>query len=101
MNAFPTIDMNEVTRLTREGRLQEAMAMLQGAAAPASPAPEGTDAEKARAPSLLDMVPPAPGSGGAWTAPSFDAAEPARTARTTPPVADILRGFKDKMGALG
>ena len=33
MNAFPKIDMKEATRLTREGRLQEAMALLRGASA--------------------------------------------------------------------
>ena len=31
MNAFPKIDMMEATRLTREGRLEEAMAVLCGA----------------------------------------------------------------------
>ncbi len=30
MNAQPNIDMLEATRLTREGRLAEAMALLQG-----------------------------------------------------------------------
>ena len=37
MNAFAKIDMTEVTRLTREGRLQEAMAMLHGALPSAAP----------------------------------------------------------------
>ena len=30
MNAFSKIDMGEVTRLTRAGKLAEAMALLQG-----------------------------------------------------------------------
>ena len=30
MNAFSKIDMDEVTRLTRAGKLAEAMALLQG-----------------------------------------------------------------------
>ena len=33
MNAFPKIDMGEVTRLTRAGKLAEAMALLKGGAA--------------------------------------------------------------------
>ncbi len=75
MNGRPKIDMMEATRLTREGRLQEAMAVLQGAspdtpAHPAAAASEtaGHDRPARRAP-LLDMVPPAPGTGGAWTSP--------------------------------
>ena len=32
MTEFSKIDMGEVTRLTREGRLDEAMAMLKGSA---------------------------------------------------------------------
>ena len=72
MNAFPKIDVNEATRLTREGRLEEAMAILRGglSSVPAPAAPptfEGGARERRTwpTPSLLDMVPPSPGSGGA------------------------------------
>ncbi|RFC62104.1 esterase [Fulvimarina endophytica] len=41
MTSFSGIDMTEVTRLTRQGRLKEAMALLKGsAAAPETPRPE-------------------------------------------------------------
>ena len=51
MNARPKIDMMEATRLTREGRLEEAMAVLRGAlpGAASSPAPAAARAMPARA----------------------------------------------------
>jgi poly(hydroxyalkanoate) depolymerase family esterase len=70
MNAFSMIDMQEATRLTREGRLAEAMSLLQGA-------PSGGPATTRRAEPMprtsngdmvLDMQPPTK-AGGAWTAP--------------------------------
>ncbi|WP_046866276.1 extracellular catalytic domain type 1 short-chain-length polyhydroxyalkanoate depolymerase [Microvirga massiliensis] len=74
MNAFQKIDMVEATRLTREGRLEEAMAVLRGVlpSAPASASPSDTKggaAQTKREASILDMVPPPPGSPGSWTAP--------------------------------
>src|ERR687894_56377 len=75
MNALPKADMLEATRLTREGRFEEAMAVLRGALPGASAAPAPPDSEGAasqatkRRPAILDMVPPLPGTGGAWTAP--------------------------------
>ncbi|WP_336492665.1 extracellular catalytic domain type 1 short-chain-length polyhydroxyalkanoate depolymerase [Methylobacterium nigriterrae] len=76
MNAFSTIDMAEVTRLTRAGQLNEAMALLQGRPAPAKPqaaAGEGTlhnAADATRPWRTIDMAAPA-APGGAWTAPGF------------------------------
>ena len=52
------IDMKEVTRLTGQGKLKEAMGMLAGARPP-QPQPQDED--------IIDMVPPS--AGGAWTAP--------------------------------
>ena len=76
MNAKPNIDMLEATRLTREGRLAEAMALLQGVLPSASPSTacgrSGGDAGKRpRRPAarIIDMVPPSSG-GGAWTPPN-------------------------------
>jgi hypothetical protein len=63
----PSVDMMEALRLTRQGRLEEAMTVLRGA----SPASEGSDkreANEATGP-VLDMVPPSPETGSAWTAP--------------------------------
>ena len=58
---LPSIDMAEVTRLTGQGKLKEAMEMLAGARAPR---PQPTDE------GVIDMVPPS--AGGVWTAPSRD-----------------------------
>jgi poly(hydroxyalkanoate) depolymerase family esterase len=63
----PGVDMMEALRLTRQGRLQEAMAVLRGA----SPVSEGSakrEASEGTAP-LFDMVPPSSETGSAWTAP--------------------------------
>jgi poly(hydroxyalkanoate) depolymerase family esterase len=68
----PTVDMMEALRLTRQGRLQEAMAVLQGA-------PPAAEAAPARAPgeaTVIDMVPPSDRNGSAWTA-APTAGEPA------------------------
>ena len=56
----PPIDMAEATRLTREGRLSDAMAVLRGAASTAT----GRDADR---PDVLDLQPPRQ-PGGAWSA---------------------------------
>jgi poly(hydroxyalkanoate) depolymerase family esterase len=69
MKLLPIIDMREATRLTREGRLTEAMALLQGTSSPKAE----TGAAGARhdgfahGADILDMQPPV-GAGGAWTA---------------------------------
>ncbi|MBB2961143.1 PHB depolymerase family esterase [Methylobacterium sp. R2-1] len=76
MNAFSSIDMGEVTRLTRAGQLTQAMALLQGRSASAKPQADKheetprTDESTARPWSTIDMVAPR-NPGGAWTAPSF------------------------------
>ncbi len=60
---MPNIDMKAVTQLTGQGKLKEAMALLTGAFAPQAqtqPAEDGT----------IEMVPPSPRTGTAWTAPS-------------------------------
>jgi poly(hydroxyalkanoate) depolymerase family esterase len=106
MNAFAKIDMTEVTRLTREGRLQEAMAMLHGALPSAAPPDMDGDAPPSpwgRTPTILDMMPPSPGTGGAWTAPPFPAAQSAGRpgAVVQPQLAETLRGFVERMGQLG
>jgi len=47
MNALPKIDMAEVTRLTREGRLKDAMALLLGKALTSAPPMKGESAPPA------------------------------------------------------
>ena len=63
----PSVDMMEALRLTRQGRLQEAMAVLRGAL-PAAEASVKRQADDGAAP-VLDMVPPSMATGSAWTAP--------------------------------
>jgi poly(hydroxyalkanoate) depolymerase family esterase len=58
--------MMEALRLTREGKLKEAMAVLQGTP-PAAEAASGPATGKA---TVIDMVPPSAGNGSAWTAAS-------------------------------
>ena len=97
MNALPTIDMMEATRLTREGRLAEAMAILRGALAGA-PSAARSDCEGAgrtpevRTPPTLDMAPPLLRSGGAWTLPEL------REAHAKSQIPEALRQFLDRIG---
>lgn len=111
MNVKPNIDMLEATRLTREGRLAEAMAILQGGRSGIHPSTAsddtGGDAGQhpfRRAARFIDMVPPSYG-GGAWTPPKF--ASPHLTSSAfdglagglgQPQVPEALRGFLDRMG---
>src|SRR5262249_2322460 len=89
--------MLEATRLTREGRLHEAMAVLRDALAarPASPvAPEAPDRESP----VLDLVAPSHATGDAWTVRQSGKANAASTGisrRTRLP--DALRGFLDQL----
>src|SRR3954469_9560838 len=102
----------EATRLTRAGQLTEAMSLLRGLASANMPraAQSGSCATKqetphGRASSVIDMVPPAAGTGAAWTAPS------PRSASATVPglqgglaggqLPEALRGFLDNIGQLG
>lgn len=82
-----TIDMAHATRLTRQGRLREAMAVLrgEGAGAPDTTSSDTTASNTAHGHAPIDMLPPSPGSGGAWTpdpshAQSRADAEPAEAA---------------------
>ena len=66
--------MAEATRLTTEGRLDEAMALLRGTISGASAVPPSeADFESQSAPpevrQFIDMVPPSPATGGYWTSP--------------------------------
>ena len=71
MNARLKINMLEVTRLTRDGRLDEAMALLRGAI-PGAPSSNlgGNTQPGTRAPSI-EMVAPSSLTGEAWTFPKW------------------------------
>jgi hypothetical protein len=106
MNVLPKIDMMEATRLTREGRLEEAMAVLRGALSGAAPSNVERDA-RARPPGgtppVLDIVPPSAKTGSSWTSPrvseAHEAGRPEGMSRARIPAA--LRGFLDRMGQRG
>jgi poly(hydroxyalkanoate) depolymerase family esterase len=111
MNERLNVDMLEVTRLTREGRLGEAMALLQGrlSDAPSSTTSAGTPGNagphpSGRAARIIDMVPPSSGAG-AWTPPEADTPDRARHAfgglaggRGEPQAPEALRGFLSRLG---
>ncbi|KQP05574.1 PHB depolymerase family esterase [Methylobacterium sp. Leaf93] len=95
MTAFSTIDMGEVTRLTRAGQLSEAMALLQGRPVPSTPTGPHTAA------GTIDMVAPTM-SGGAWTAPGTDrtaadgAASTAKTVFARPGLAETIQTLRER-----
>ena len=97
MTISPMFDMMEATRLTREGRLSEAMALLHGARPRRAPAtaPDGdhhAETHQTNAGALLDMMPPSKQTGHAWTVPSsakaFASIQPNDTRR--PPILDRM-----------
>ncbi len=87
MTALTNIDMAHVTRLTREGRLDEAMAMLRGTHVAARAATDDhIDAQANAVPQdqeVIDMLPPS-SPAGAWTA------SVTKPARPTPPAGSGL-----------
>jgi poly(hydroxyalkanoate) depolymerase family esterase len=109
MSAFQKIDMMEATRLTRAGRLEEAMAVLRGArpSTPTSASPSdikgGAAQTTKRGSSILDMTPPSPSSAGYWTAPPTSGepfvGRPERLGQMQMP--EALRGFVERMAQSG
>jgi poly(hydroxyalkanoate) depolymerase family esterase len=104
MNTRSMNDMLEATRLTRAGRLDEAMAVLRGALAGAAASPAADEARPSgRSSPVLDMVPPSPATSGAWTAPQPGEANaaPARSGISRPKMPDALRGMLDRLARGG
>ncbi|MCB8822056.1 extracellular catalytic domain type 1 short-chain-length polyhydroxyalkanoate depolymerase [Microvirga rosea] len=109
MNAAPNIDMVEVTRLTREGRLAEAMALLRDGLNGSSPSTtlRGTDGGASQdsvgpVARIAAMVPPS--GGGAGTKPNFNLQNHAAGAFKGPAggldqqrTPKVLRDFLDRM----
>jgi poly(hydroxyalkanoate) depolymerase family esterase len=88
------VDMMEALRLTRQGRLQEAMAVLRGSTA----VPESgikREAEAGKAP-ILDMMPPSAETGSAWSAPPAASKPHAAPGMPLP----LTGGFFDRLGKL-
>ena len=95
MNPLPNFDLSEATRLTRAGKLAEALAVLRGQAAnakPSGPAP------------TIDMAPPA-AAGGAWTAPNtarpHAAADPSAAIAAALARVEVPEAVRDLLGRLG
>src|SRR5215210_820534 len=102
----------EATRLTRAGQLTEAMSLLRSLtpadaphAASSSPWANLQERPAGRAPSVIDMVPPAVGTGAAWTAPSprstSDTGAGLKEGLAGGQLPEALREFLDKIGQLG
>jgi len=115
MNAFSKIDMGEVTRLTKAGKLAEAMALLQGHTASSiargrpsevRPSTQGIMRPSPPFPTIDMVAPSAP--GGAWMAPpqfkQRAAGEAIRSDKAVgpPDLAQMMQAFRGlpKLGAL-
>jgi poly(hydroxyalkanoate) depolymerase family esterase len=98
MNVPPNIDMIEATRLTRAGRLKEAMAVLRGGGSAAPSADGEVQQPSGPTPAVLDMLPRADATG-AWT--SAKSAEPQSVSHAggmrKPQLPQALRGLLDRM----
>lgn len=105
MNARSKIDMMEVTRLTREGRLEEAMSVLRAAllgTAPANFVDAASQKPSGRTPPILDMVPLSAATGGSWTFPRLGEAHTGhRIGMSQLHVPAALRRSLDRLGQLG
>ena len=92
----PTVDMMEALRLTRQGKLEEAMAVLRGA----PPAAEAAPGRATGTATVIDMVPPSDQSGSAWTAaPTGGGSRRQPTSRRRNVVFDRLRPRKRRPNA--
>jgi poly(hydroxyalkanoate) depolymerase family esterase len=69
MNARLKINMLEVTRLTCDGRLDEAMAILRGAIPSSLPSNLGGGMQLGPKAPIIEMVPPSLLTGKSWTSP--------------------------------
>jgi poly(hydroxyalkanoate) depolymerase family esterase len=110
MNNLPTAEMIEATRLTREGRLGEAMAVLRGVLrnAPSYSARSDVEADApqtptARTPTTLNMVPPSTETGGSWTPPHVSDMTTGLSAGSVSPArgTEALRGLLRRTGQFG
>ena len=90
----PNVDMMEALRLTRQGRLQEAMAVLHGVSTGDAAAGAAKEREQVATATVLDMVPPSSETGSAWTTPRTG------TASGTAGWFERLRGRRGEFGGL-
>jgi poly(hydroxyalkanoate) depolymerase family esterase len=107
MNDLPMTDMIEATRLTREGRLGEAMAVLRGALRNARPYSAGSEVEAdpqtpaARTPATtIDMAPPSAESDGFWRLPRASDMNSGLPGGSVRPARDT-KAFREFFGKIG
>ena len=86
MNARLKINMLEVTRLTRDGRLDEAMAILRGAIPGAPSSNLGGNTQPGSKAPTIEMVPPSSLTGKSWTFPKWGDADRLSQLGPTKPV---------------
>jgi len=86
------IDFVEATRLTRLGRLDEAMAVLRGSLAEPRRADMPPDVDEG-ATSFVDLLPPSAETGSAWTAPGVPS--PAQPGTANSPTGLWIEGLLD------
>ena len=94
--------MAEATRLTRSGRLEEAMALLRGSMpmdVPNSPVFNLGQGPVAAGAKIIDMIPPLGGGEGPWTAPRAE--EQPREAAADPARSKGLRDLMDRLRQFG
>jgi poly(hydroxyalkanoate) depolymerase family esterase len=98
-------NMVEATRLTRSGRLAEAMALLRGHPGPTASADAGHGAapDLKKGARIIDMVPPLAGANGAWTAPPSEgiasAARPEQGRSGHLPHTEGVRELMERLGS--
>ena len=93
MNARLKVNMLEVTRLTRDGRLHEAMALLRGAI-PGAPSSNlgGNTQSGTKAPSI-EMVPPFSLTGESWAFPKWGDADLLDSSGRPNPLGDLGKSW--------
>jgi poly(hydroxyalkanoate) depolymerase family esterase len=92
----PTVDMMEALRLTRQGKLEEAMAVLRGVPPVGKAAPSQPTTGKETP--IIDMVPPSGQTGSAWTAPpTGEESDAAIRDDAVPPLASVRSIFFDSL----
>ena len=93
MNARLNINMLEVTRLTRDGRLDEAMALLRGAIPGAASSDSGGNTQPASKGPTIEMVPPSSLTGQSWTFPKWGDADRLSNSGQPNPFGDLGKSW--------
>ena len=93
MNARLKINMLEVTRLTRDGRLDEAMAILRGAIPSAPSSNSRGNTQPASKGPTIEMVPPSSLTGESWAFPKWGDADLLDSSGRPNPLGDLGKSW--------